>query len=67
MVRIEYEQLGRDGNVQTLDRDLLNRGDGVTVLLYNLVRERSFCCGNRALSQPSAASIQARPLRHATV
>jgi GDP-mannose pyrophosphatase NudK len=38
VVRIEYEQLARDGNVQTIDRDLLNRGDGVTVLLYNLVR-----------------------------
>ena len=38
VVRIEYEQLGRDGHVQTLERDILNRGDGVTVLLYNLVR-----------------------------
>lgn len=38
VVRIEYEQLGRDGKVHIHDRDLLDRGHGVTVLLYNLAR-----------------------------
>jgi GDP-mannose pyrophosphatase NudK len=39
VVRVIYEQFGRDGKVQTHDRDLLARGDGVTVLLYNRTKE----------------------------
>lgn len=36
VVRIEYEQRRRNGQIQIQDRDLLDRGNGVTVLLYNL-------------------------------
>jgi GDP-mannose pyrophosphatase NudK len=35
VVRIVYGQLRRDGTRQIQDRDLLDRGDGITVLLYN--------------------------------
>lgn len=35
VVRIVYRQLRRDGTWQRQDRDLLDRGHGVTVLLYN--------------------------------
>lgn len=35
VVRVIYRQLRRDGMRQLQDRDLLDRGDGVTVLLYN--------------------------------
>ena len=38
VVRIVYRQMRRDGTWQTQDRDLLDRGDGVTVLLYNPAR-----------------------------
>lgn len=38
VVRIVYRQLRRDGSWQTQDRDLLDRGDGVTVLLCNVAR-----------------------------
>ena len=38
VVRIFFEQRGRDGSVILQDRDLLDRGHGVTVLLYNLER-----------------------------
>ncbi len=33
MVRVAYRVLGRDGRWEQQDRDLLDRGDGVTVLL----------------------------------
>ena len=36
VVRILYQQVRRDGSVQEHDRDLLDRGHSVTVLLYNL-------------------------------
>ena len=39
VVRIFYEQRGRDGAVTMQDRDLLDRGHGVTVLLYNTERQ----------------------------
>lgn len=35
VIRIAYQQLRRDGSWQLQDRDLLDRGHGVTVLLYN--------------------------------
>jgi GDP-mannose pyrophosphatase NudK len=35
VVRIVYRQYRRDGTAQVQDRDLLDRGDGITVLLYN--------------------------------
>ena len=35
VIRVVYRQLRRDGSRQFQDRDLLDRGDGVTVLLYN--------------------------------
>ena len=35
MVRVHYVQHRRDGGEQIQDRDLLDRGDGVTVLLFN--------------------------------
>jgi nudix-type nucleoside diphosphatase (YffH/AdpP family) len=35
VIRIVYRQIRRDGSRQIQDRDLLDRGDGVTVLLYN--------------------------------
>jgi GDP-mannose pyrophosphatase NudK len=35
VVRIDYRQLRREGTWQLQDRDLLDRGDGATVLLYN--------------------------------
>ena len=38
VVRIDYRQLRRDGTWQLQDRDLLNRGDGATVLLFNRYR-----------------------------
>ena len=38
VVHIVYQLLRRDGTVQTQDRDLLDRGDGVTVLLCNRAR-----------------------------
>jgi nudix-type nucleoside diphosphatase (YffH/AdpP family) len=38
VIRVVYEQLRRDGRRLTLDRDMLDRGDGVAVLLYNTAR-----------------------------
>lgn len=38
VVRLHYEQTNRDGTVLVQDRDLLDRGHGVTVLLYNRQR-----------------------------
>jgi GDP-mannose pyrophosphatase NudK len=35
VIRVAYTLLRLDGDVQDEDRDLLDRGDGVTVLLYN--------------------------------
>jgi GDP-mannose pyrophosphatase NudK len=35
VVRVVYRQLRRDGTWQKQDRDLLDRGHGVTILLYN--------------------------------
>jgi GDP-mannose pyrophosphatase NudK len=35
VIRVLYRQLRRDGSVQEQDRDLLDRGDGVTTLLHN--------------------------------
>jgi len=39
VIRVFYRLFRRDGSVQTQDRDLLNRGDGVTVLLFNRERQ----------------------------
>ncbi len=38
VVRLHYQQTNRDGTVLQQDRDLLDRGHGVTVLLYNRLR-----------------------------
>jgi GDP-mannose pyrophosphatase NudK len=35
VIRVIYRQLRRDGSWQQQDRDLLDRGDGVTTLLHN--------------------------------
>jgi GDP-mannose pyrophosphatase NudK len=35
VIRVIYRQLRRDGSWQEQDRDLLDRGDGVTTLLHN--------------------------------
>src|ERR1700761_6350442 len=35
VVRIFYRFLHRDGQVELQDRDLLDRGDGISVLLHN--------------------------------
>ena len=39
VVRVAYRQMRRDGSWQDQDRDLLDRGDGVTVLPYNRARQ----------------------------
>lgn len=39
VVRILYRQLRRDGTWQLQDRDLLDRGHGITVLLFNQERK----------------------------
>ncbi len=39
VVRLHYRQTNRDGTVIEQDRDLLDRGNGVTVLLYNRERQ----------------------------
>jgi nudix-type nucleoside diphosphatase (YffH/AdpP family) len=38
VIRVFYRQLRRDGTLQQQDRDLLDRGDGVTTLLHNPAR-----------------------------
>jgi len=38
VVRVVYRQRNQDGTSQLHDRDLLDRGDGITVLLYNRPR-----------------------------
>ena len=44
VVRIAYRQLKRDGTWQLQDRGLLDRGHGVSVLLYNRARQTSRFC-----------------------
>lgn len=38
VIRVVFRQRNRDGSSHLHDRDLLDRGDGITVLLYNLSR-----------------------------
>ncbi len=40
VIRVVYRLLRRDGNWQEQDRDLLDRGDGVTVLLCDRARRK---------------------------
>lgn len=61
VVRLVYRVLGRDGGWQQQDRDLLDRGDGVTVLLCDRTRRTVLLLKQpRVIAKVRSSAINAR-------